>query len=675
MSFLSPLALIALVLTSLPVIIHLLARRRAARLDFPTLRYLRETPSFRLRPRRIREPLLLALRLLALVLLILGLARPLLTLRAKSSPVRLILIDASLSMRAPGRAAAAREEARTLVNKLAQDERAAIISCGAETTVLAALTDERRELLAAVERYEPGTGAIDFDKGFATASALLAREAPRAAELDLISDFQQSNLASVRSSVPARVIPHAVGFALERNAFLLDETLSHGGSGLELAASEMVAAADGRSGERRAWVLTGGAGEGPDITWRTESNGQLTGRLRTLAPDDFDADDERFFAFTPPRLTRVLLVETDAETSLYMGAAFDAAGQSGDRKYSGLTRLKQLPASADELKAYALVAMTLHGAPGADELRRLAEYAEAGGTVWLSLGVDMDAAALNALAASREGGMLPFKSVARFSGEGALSLGPADLAAPPLRAMTENAFASLRAAKVHEGYALEARDGADTLVRWSNGAPIFVSMRTGAGRVLLLGTSTESAASEWGRSPAFPSLVFSVLSEAVAPRELVSYELGAAVDLGLAPETSLTITDAAGSVAKSTARELMQRPSSVLNAPGIFRVESEKGLRFVALNAPGVESERALVEADEARARFNVEGRAVVVATDERREAAERGVAAWRYFLGAAFMLLIAELLASARGRRRATVEAGDALPVEPKSLSVEPEL
>lgn len=677
MSFLSPLALAGLVLLSLPVIIHLLARRRGARLDFPTLRYLRETPSFRLRPRRIREPLLLALRLLALVLLIMGIARPMFTRRAKSSPVRLILIDASLSMRARGRAAAAKEEARSLVNKLAQDERAAVVSCGSEVSVLAPVTGERQELLAAVEKYEPGTSAIDFYKAFATAAALLAREATGAAEMDLISDFQQSNLASLETtgtSVPARVNPHAVGAALERNAFLLNETASRNESGVELAASEIVAAADGRSGARRFWSLKTSAGEGPDINWRTESNGQLTARVRTIAPDDFDADDERFFAFTPPRAWRVLLVETDAETSLYSGAALEAAGRSVERshdgKYSELTRQKQLPASATELKAYVLVVMTLHGALREDELRVLSEFAEAGGTVWLSLAIETDVPALNALAASAEGRALPFKSVARLSKDASLSLGPADLAAAPLRSMTESAFGVLRAAKVHEGYALEARDDADTLARWSNGAAAFVSrVMSGGGRFLLLGTSTESAASEFGRSPAFPSLAFSILRESVATREPLSYELGEAVDLGLAPQTSLTITDEAGRAVRAMARDLMQRPSSVLSAPGIFRVESEKGWRFVALNTPVAESERALAEADEARARFNLKEPGAAVVTDERREEAERGGAAWRYFLGAAFVLLMAELLLGARGRvkQRATAEVEDALRVEQK--------
>jgi hypothetical protein len=657
MSFLNPLALVGLALLSLPVIVHLLTMRRARRLDFPTLRYLRETPSFRLHPRRIRQPLLLALRLLALLLLTIGIARPLIT-RWSPPRTRLILIDASLSMNAPGRAAAAQSEARAIINRLAEGERAAVISFSSEASVLAAITADREALLAAVLRYQPGSGAVDFREGFAAAAALLAREAPGTAEIDLISDFQKSNLAGLTeqlAQLPARVRPHAVGAAVERNAFLLDEAVWQNSNGLELSAAEIVSAADGRSGARRNWTLNEGAGKRPDLVWRTEANGQITGRLRAIAPDDFDADDERFFAFTPPREARVLLIETDAETNLYMGAALESAANGLDKTQTLLTRQRQLPTRADELNAYALVALTLHGALRAEELALLTEYAKAGGHLWLSLARDADTTQLNALAATDEDGVLPFKSVTRLKSDKSLSFGAADLTAPPLCAMAENTFQALRAVNVREGYAFETRGDAETLMRWSNGTAAFVSARVGGGKVLLLGTSTESAASDMGSSPAFPSLAFSLLREAAAPRETLSYDLGAAVDLGLAPSTSIKITDTDGHAFSASARDLIRRPLSVFKASGIYRLESEKGIRFVALNPPREESERALAESEEVQLYFDEAKPVAATSGSKWREAAERGSNAWRYFLGAALLLLLAELFIRVRQRKELT--------------------
>ncbi|HEY0385903.1 MAG TPA: BatA domain-containing protein, partial [Pyrinomonadaceae bacterium] len=328
MSFLNPLALIGLALVGLPILVHLLARRWAGRLDFPTLRYLRETPSFRLRPRRIQEPWLLALRVLAIMLLVLGIASPFFTARTHGGDLRLILLDASLSMHAKGRAEAAREQARAIIKGLPQGERAALLTFSSTASVLMDVTADRQELLAAIEKYEPENGAADFQKSFAAAAAVIERAAPGTVEIDLISDFQRANLAQLaRESTPppARTIAHAVGSTIERNAFLLDEEILKNEGGIEISAAEIVSSADGQSGARRSWTLDQSTGERPDINWQTQTNGQLTGHLSTLAPDDFDADDERFFACTPPRAARVLLIESDAETNLFAGAALEAA--------------------------------------------------------------------------------------------------------------------------------------------------------------------------------------------------------------------------------------------------------------------------------------------------------------------------------------------------------------
>ncbi|MBD0324926.1 MAG: VWA domain-containing protein, partial [Pyrinomonadaceae bacterium] len=545
-----------------------------------------------------------------------------------------------------------------------QDERAAVISCSSEALVLANITTDRQELLDAVERYQPGSSAIDFNQSFATATALLEREAWSAAQIDLISDFQRSNLAASTTrphQLPVRVVPHPIGSTIERNAFLLDESVFKNESGLLLSASEILEEAEGRIGTHQTRAIDAHTGDRPDITWRTEVNGQLTGRIRTLAPDDFDMDDERFFAITPPkRAMRVLLIAADAETNLYTGAALVAAANSLDEKHSLIVRQKQLPETADELNAYAFVALTLHGALSAHELRLLTDYAEAGGTVWLSLAHDADVAALNALGSDIAAGVLPFKSLARQRSSASLHFGTADLSAPPLRAVTENSFDALRAVKVNEGYALEPRAGADTLMRWSNGTSAFVSARTrGGGRVMLLGVSTESASSSMGSSPSFPSLVYSLLREAIAPREPLSYALGEPVNLGFAPETSLTMTDETGRVVRVMSRDLMQRPLSVFNAPGIYRLEYEGGVRFVALNAPGAESERALAGAVEAQRYFDFKEPLTRAGVSRRLEEAERSSNAWRHFLAAAFVLLIAELFVRVRQRKkeRATVE------------------
>ncbi len=76
MLFLSPLFLFGLLAAALPIILHFTLRGRAPRLPFSHVRFLQRAFVHRDRRRRLRELILLALRVAAIVLLALAFARP-----------------------------------------------------------------------------------------------------------------------------------------------------------------------------------------------------------------------------------------------------------------------------------------------------------------------------------------------------------------------------------------------------------------------------------------------------------------------------------------------------------------------------------------------------------------------------------------------------------------------
>jgi hypothetical protein len=657
MVFLSPLILIGLLLVALPVVIHLLVRRRARRLDFPSLAFLRETPSFKLYPRRIRQPLLLALRAAAIILLVMGLARPLLTLHTQThTPVRFILMDASLSMKTRGRAEAAKEQARSIVNKLAGNERAAIIAFSSAAETLAELSSDRAKLLAAVEHYQPTGGAPDYDAAFAEVNAQVRREPQTTGEIAIISDFQQAALEEQKNfaarAAPLRITTYSVGSAVERNAFLIDEDVRKTERGVELSATEMVSEHDGESGARLSWTIDASAGVRSGIEWHTESNGQITGSVKALEPDDFDADDERFFAFSQPREQRVLLIEDGSDASLYLRAALEAARNEGATNIK-LDRQRQLPKSSEDLAPYSLIVFTLHGAPRENEVSVLTEYARAGGSVWMLLSRDLDTESWNALAQREEGRELPFESITRMSGE-TLSFGAADGDAPQFRALDESATMALRAVRINAGFALVQRASASTLLRWNDGSAAFVSERIGEGALMLLATSVERASGNLGSSPSFPALTSSILRSTSIAREPLSRTVGEAVRLDVALEGDVKITSMEGHVSATKARELISHPLAYFSEPGIYRLEFAGTQKFLAFNAPAVESKRSLATADDLKRFFSAEKTEEMktASVSNQREATERSGSTWRYFLIAAFLLMIAELFVAMRQRR-----------------------
>ncbi|HEV7374208.1 MAG TPA: BatA domain-containing protein [Pyrinomonadaceae bacterium] len=651
MTFLAPLTLICTLLVALPLAIHLLVRRRARRLDFPSLKFLRETPSFKLYPRRIRQPWLLALRAAAIILLVLGLARPFLTFRKQPTPVRFILMDASLSMKSRGRADAAREQARAIINKLSGNERAAIIAFSSEAKTLSETTADRSKLLEAIERYQPDGGATRYDAGIAEVVTQQLREPQAASEVDLISDFQQAGLEEpfALGNADQRIVLHPVGSQVDRNAFLTDESVEKNERGVQLSATEIISETDGRSGARHTWTLDALTDARSGIEWRTEANGQLTGRLKVLDADDFDADDERFFAFQPPRETRVLLVEDEGSAGLYLRAALEASSDDGAASVK-LDRLRQLPDNEAVLASYSLVVLTLHGAARENEASVLTQYARAGGTVWMFLARDLDAESWSALARREEGRELPFEGITRISGQ-RLSFGAADTDAPQLRALGDGALASLRAVRINAGYALAPRVNAATLMRWNDGSPAFVSTRVGEGSIMLLATAPERASSEMGASPSFPALASSILRSTSVMREPPSRTIGEAVRLNVAPETSVKITNMEGRVSETKARELVRQPLAYFGEAGIYRLEFAGGQKFLAFNSESSESERALATVDKLKQFFSVEKRENSLGADTGNsgEALERSGSTWRYFLIAAFLLMIAELFVAMR--------------------------
>ncbi len=112
-SFLSPLFLVGAAAAAVPILLHLFHRRTEVVIDFPAVSLLKRAPVQQHRRRRLRELLLLALRVVALILLALSFARPYFAGAAApdSAPLTVIAIDTSMSMTAPGQFDRARDAA------------------------------------------------------------------------------------------------------------------------------------------------------------------------------------------------------------------------------------------------------------------------------------------------------------------------------------------------------------------------------------------------------------------------------------------------------------------------------------------------------------------------------------------------------------------------------------
>jgi len=114
LTFLSPLFLVGAAAAAVPIVLHLLKREPEPRVKFSAVKLLKHAPVEDTEKHRLRELLLLALRVAALVLLALAFARPFIPSgqAVTRGGVTIVALDISHSMAAPGRFERARQLAQ-----------------------------------------------------------------------------------------------------------------------------------------------------------------------------------------------------------------------------------------------------------------------------------------------------------------------------------------------------------------------------------------------------------------------------------------------------------------------------------------------------------------------------------------------------------------------------------
>ena len=181
MGLLAPLFLAGALAAAVPIVLHLLKREPEARVRFAAVRLLRRAPVEHADRRHLRELLLLALRVAALLLLALAFARPFFGARAQagSARVTVVALDTSLSVSAPGQFDARAQLARAAV------DRAAVGRPGRRHDVRRCrggggqAHDRSRAGAAAIERAVPGAGATRY-RAALSAAVRAARRAHQA---------------------------------------------------------------------------------------------------------------------------------------------------------------------------------------------------------------------------------------------------------------------------------------------------------------------------------------------------------------------------------------------------------------------------------------------------------------------------------------------------------------
>jgi hypothetical protein len=648
MTFLAAGFLVLLALAGLPPLIHWLARRRRE-IAWAAMTILRRVLARTRRKAQARELVILALRCLAVMLIVLAFARPAMHGAGEAGGGGLVclVIDASGSMgaRVGAESRMDRAKARTkeLIAKLPAGSRAAVVVAPALTAdgkvgaVAGEATSDRAALAAAVDRIQPGAAAFDPAAALAAAARCLAAGVG-GRSLILVSDFQAGDWTAEAASALSPAI--AALNALDPRPVV---RLVDAGDG-ELADVAVTAIAPddplpvaGRAAPVRAVVRArGGAAPAPlalslIVTTPDQAKGRVVDsrvipRLDGSATVQFSATLPAGLVALEARAQADRLAVTDSarcvvevvervETlvvdgrgategftgaSPFLAAAIAPAGELSSFRATRITPIQLAPSRLRGVRAVALADVPDLPAPVAEAL---VAWVRAGGVLLAFMGGEVQPAAWNRLLAQVLPGRLDAPQ--RLPGDGA-GLEPAGDHAllQPFAAAEFQPLLRRPRLRTVMGITL-ASETAPEVVAKAGGRPVIATAALGRGRIWWYATSADRSWGDLCLHPAFLPLVQRAIQLGLAGHTPPTAPAGAVAVVGGGPELigrQATVTAPDGATASRTWEAAPGGERSRLDIPGtlhagIYRLAGAGGAGLVAVDAPAGEGDLTAITA------------------------------------------------------------------------------
>lgn len=521
LSFLSPLFLVGAVAAAIPIAIHLFYRRAEPVIEFAAMRYLRQAPVEESRRRRLRELLLLALRVTALVLLACAFARPYLAGAAVSSgAATVVLIDTSASVSAPGQFERARDRAAQVVRAAPATHAVAVLAFANAADVVAPLAVDRAGALAAIAELKPGAGATRYRAALERAGEELGG---RQGRIVVVTDLQESGWdAATDGGIPEGVTVEVE--AIDGPATNLAVT------SLRVEAGEAVAVVRSFSPQpateqvvftaeqRRLGAVPVALAPGDSAEARLPLAGVLGGGLTAAIGDreGFLADNARHAVLDSRNAISVLALTASGRPSeaLYLERALAVADGPGGFRFRAIRA--SAFAAFDASGAGELDVIVLAGTAGLDERgrARLAQFVRAGGGLLVAAGPDVEPA----IVSEALSGVVATGWQVRPAA--AVSFAPADGRHPVFRPF--GGVGTLGNVTFSRAALVDAPEGARVLARYTDGTPALVEERAGASRVLVFGSDLNYRWNDFPLQPAFVPFVHETIRYLASPRTLRS---------------------------------------------------------------------------------------------------------------------------------------------------------
>src|SRR5215510_5119736 len=526
MSFLNPYLLFGSLALAIPVLIHLVRREKSEIIPFSSLMFLLKVPKRSIRQQKIKNLLLMALRLLILALLVGAFARPYMTqptkpaANANSNRGTVLLLDTSYSMRYGNNFDRLKAEARKRIDAMRSGDRLAIVTFNENASLMSRPTSDKNALKAAVDTLQPSFEGTRFYEAFVLADRVLADFGGDQKQLVVISDFQRNgwNRSSRESIIGTDVKTEAVNLAVQnpnnvgidsvsvdRTSFTRTYTgrviarIHNYRKDIPVDVQVSVSLNDKEMGRKKLTVSANSSALA-EFTGFDLQLGFSKGRVHIDSNDPLKVDDDFLFALERREKLKLLIVDAGkAKQSLYLRQAYTS---SPDLPFE----VSVLPASAltpEEVSNHEVV--VINDVPRLpDKVRdRLDELRKTGQGQLIILGENADAGWWTNYA------KFPVKAgprifVAKDRGRPAVALTTYDRNHSIFKPFEKSTRVVLNSAQFFAYMNVEAKPGAVVLAKYEDGSPVIVESSKEDHGMLVFNSTIDS---KWNDLPLKPSFL------------------------------------------------------------------------------------------------------------------------------------------------------------------------
>lgn len=683
MIFLNPAILFGLLAASIPVLIHLLNLRKLKKIEFSTLTFLKELQKTKVRKIKLKQWILLALRILIILLIVFAFARPAVesvtvggaASAAKTSAV--FVMDNTYSMSVVDENGSylnhSKQIARSILNEFRDgDEIAFLTVTGHESNINP--TGDFTNIANNIERASISEIHGNIYEAVETASEILNESQNFNKEFYIFSDLQKQQEETVKNILSQITFDRSVKIYVINVAekeinnlavtdVSIDNQIFEKGKPVGISATITNKGMSSAGGTVASLYLNGkrsaqqnvslNPGESQVVTFATTlSETGLMEVLVELEDDEINYDNKRYAAALVPERYSVLLLYDNANDVKFIETVLNNfSNESINLVTNNLNRL-----NSENLQEYDVVFVI--GSRNVSNVSRLTDYVSGGGGLVVFPGSQSTLSDFNSLCSN-----LTLPGIDRLieipEGSGSFaSFDQVDFNHPVFTNLFEgNVKPQVSSPQIYKYFRVNNSGSSFRIISLVDNSVFMMETKQGNGKIL---TFTSAPILSWSDFPLkglfAPLIVKSVFYLGTSNGKTESFVTGQEIVFNQKNIGSRS------KIVKPDKSEVFVHPDSVnvsgklrfadTDIPGVYQFISNDAVANIAVvNVDPAESNSEYIDIDEFKSELNESGITNEVIEiepgdnySEKISQARFGVELWRYFLIAALILALVEM-------------------------------